>query len=781
MDTTAPAPSHLKLLDPVDPVPTPDATEVAKDEDILAEVQELEREGLQLRQMEEYAWIEAWRFYNGKHWVTWTPDGRLEEISDEAVPQIVLNFILTMVQTRLGHLIKNRPILYGLPGTQDEKARNATRLAVQAIQVYWRKLKVPKKLAEALLWMLITGKCFWKVWWDPAAGKTVARPGPLQPVIDEATGEPQLHPETGEAIQQPGKPIFAKSGELCLEVCFPHELLVDPGALDLDRAQRVLHTGYEPIGALVDGGYIDKDEAETLRNGASQDDEAAQRARRSLEGLDRVAMNDLRGKVPVKELWLKKSDRYPDGLWAIVIGNKVRKKAPIPDYYEGGHPFVEFDEIKTNSFWSTSTARQLLDVNRIINIEVSQQEHMRRVLRYKTLIPEQGNIDPDAMDERDDEVITYWAPYAPSHLKPPEYTAHAVELRNSLIAILKEIGGNWDVLSGKTQGEVRSGRQTAYLQEYAGTVLGVVAQQIEGAITSAGNKMLRIMQACLQDEQLESFVGRDRRIQSISFRGADLQGCSEIVAQPGSALPISRTERWDRIEHWMEMSWLDPKIGTKLLDLGDIDQDIWGEEEQDRLNADEMIWKLEGLTREQLQAALPESQSMALREKNVWSLRYLLRAVGIEAFAFDDHQIHIQQLRKACQKTRTYREWPRSKRALVDELVEWHAILADPNHGPIEQPLDGSYQAAPGATIPPGSVPGAPGTPPPEGMVPPGALGPERGEPSKGSPQAMQGKPPVGGGGVGTPQAHYLPETGQERAQGLPGVPRPPGPQPGRF
>jgi hypothetical protein len=766
------------------PEPAEEAGDYADEKDVLDLVKEIEKEGLQLRLREEYAWQEAWRFYLGKHWCTWNNKNELQDVDDDdEVPRIVLNFILSMVTTRLGHLIKNRPVLQGLPGTTDEKARQATRMAVQAILAYWRKLKIPKKLSYTLLWMLITGKCLMKVWWDPTAGKIVSKPGPLTPAVfpddHEMAGQPMIHPDTGEQVMQEGAPITGPTGEMMVAPCFAHETLVEPGAIDIDHAQRLLHTTYMPLGDIGRQWDIDEDELKKL-DSATQDDDNSMRSRRMLEGLEQVSGLDLKGRAPVKELWLRPSEKYPQGLYAVVVNGKVRgKPQPLPKWCEdcetGGRdlPFVEFDEIKTNSFYSTSTARQLLDVNRIINIEVSQQEHMRKVLRYKTLVPEQANIDPEAFDERDDEVVTYWAPYAPTHLRPPEVRQSDIEIRNSLIAILKEIGGNWDLLSGRVQGDVRSGRQTAYLQEYAGTVLGVVAQQIEWAITSLGNKMLKILQTCYPEPRLESFVGRDRRVQVLAFRSADLKGCAQIIVQPGSALPISRSEKWDRIEHWMEQKWLDPQIGLRLLDLGDYDTEIYGDEEQDRANADEAVWMLEALQDEQIKAAFPESKALAMKEGNFWSARYLLRVLKIEAFPFDNHPIHMRQIDRALRKTQTYKQWPPERRALADTLVEWHAKLDDPMHGPIEVALDGSNAGLGGGIPPPGSDPTKVPPPGPGGAAPtPGAQHPLA---ANGSPQSMQGHP-TGPGGIGGGTGSRLPESGQERAQGLPGVPRPPGP-----
>lgn len=745
---------------------------------ILELVKELEEDGGKLRQPEERQWQLAWRYYNGKHWGEWNEKGELVDVEDEDIPRLVLNYILHLVQTKLAHLLKSRPILQGLPGRPDERSRNATRLAVRVLEAYWRKLKLPKKLGEALLWALVCGKSFWKVYWDPTLGKEIRRMGAPKrvPKLDPTTGEPLFDSATGEPAfdEQPNPLPPVREGDLCVDVVFPHEILVDAGAMDLERASRLLHTAPKPLNEVLRrwGKALGKEGVERVRRESQLDSgEGDDATRRELESLMAAAGQSLAHRVLVKELWVR-ADPYdfPRGLRAVVIGGKVVEVGPTPRGYPE-IPFIEFDELKTNSFWSTSTARQLLDINQVINIEISQQEHVRQVLRYKTLIPEQGNIDKDAMDRTDTEIVTYWHPFKPEHLSPPNITPHAVEIRNSLIGIIKEIGGSIDVLSGNPGGDVRSGRQTAYLQEYAGVLLSLVAMLVEWSLQTFGNYALQIIQAKVKEERYESFVGRDRRVQVLHFQGADLEGCGEIIVQPSASLLMSRAEKMDRVTSWMEKGWLSPEVGLRLLDLGDFDTELYAEEEQDRQNADEMIFKLQTITKELFENSKSLAETLAKDEGNVMSERYILRALTIEAFPFDNHEIHQRQIDRTYRKTRDYLEADPWKRALADALFEWHSLLA--GGGPIETPLNPADAELPSGTE---NVPGLPPPLPSEG----GGAAPSNSEGAMdvadGTPRALKGQPPGGGAVGGGSDRPWLAESGAETADGLPSVPRPPGP-----
>lgn len=733
------------------------------------QVKSLKDAALRLRQDEERDWLHAWSYYRGKHWVTWKTDGRLVDIERADVPKIVLNFIMHVVQTRLGHLVKNKPIPVGLPASNDEDSRNATRVGEKALQAYWRKLKQHRKLAEAILWMLVTGNGFWKVFWDPGAG-----------------GDVELPPgKMADGSEIPGK---VTRGDLACEMARPHEVLFEPGATTVDETQRAIHRTFRPVMELKARfkGSANVDKIKALDPATDQ----GAATLRQLYGFEGTVPAEVHNRCEVLEVWQRPTEEYPQGLFAVFTGDGTFIAGEPIEEGLPHIPFVHFREMLTDSFYGTSTARQLIDINKILDIEFSQQEHVRKVHRPKVLMPYQANISQEAWDRTDDECVRYFHPYEPKAFTPASYNGHEVELRNALVSLMKELGGNFDILSGKAQSDVRSGRMVAYLQEYAGTILGTVAQNIEQALEDAWNIMLRILQAKLDEERTETVVGRNRRMEILSFKGADLKGVAAIIVQPGSALPMSRAEKYDRIENWMDKGWLDPQRGLKMLDLVDPDAELWAEDEMDRENADEVVFKLKNLqipaVQQARQIALmkygPALQASAMAPPPppmappgmmppgappgpgamppppmappappgspdpALLMEYeheVLRNLGIEAFEFDNHLIFVEHINRGLRKTRVYRTWPPPLRAVVDAYVDWHIILG--GSAP-DDPL--MQQAARAAGAPLRATERA-------NAVPPTSA-------------------PGGVGGVAGPISPALAESGSERSQGLPPVPAPP-------
>ncbi len=705
---------------------------------LLAEVNDFRDTALRLRKDEEKEWLLAWAYYKGRHWVTWREDRWMESEANDR-PKMVVNFIQKVVQVRLGHLIKNKPMLTGVPGNADEESRNATKTGLKVLEAYHHKLRMNRLFKQAILHMLVTGRSYLKPGWDPFAGGTYTRPNPLD----------LEHPFTG--------PL----GDLTLDLARVNEVLPEPGAVDIPTSERMVYRTFLPLAtcrrrwgsaAVQDLQPIDPNS----REGSAM--------LRQVYGFDSAVPASLNDRVEVMEVYYRRGvsraegGEYEQGLNAIIAGDRIIKAGPTPDGY-AEIPLVAFSEIETDSFYSTSVARGLIDLNKIVDVELSHQEHNRKALRPKTLIPYQAQIDPEAFDRTDDEKVEFFYPYKPEPYTPPPLPPHHLELRNAMINLIKDIGGNFDLLSGHAQSDVRSGRMVAYLQEYAGTVLGVPAENIEEASEEVGNQQLELLKEYVQEERLEAYVGQNRRMQIVNFKGADLKGMGSVRVQQGSALPTSRAEKYDRVEKWMEMKIIPGEKGMKMLNMVDPDADLYSEDEQDRQIADEVCYKFTRLGEKSLPDAQQKAAAIA-NKRNIGRVntglpplpqneRDLLRALGIEAFEFEDHQAIVDQVNKTYRKAQAYRQATPAVRSLADAFVDWHLLLEqgiDPDNPEATKAMQDARATqagppgGPGGPPPPGGPPGpGGGPPPPPGGPPPGppGHGPE------GAPEAAAGLPPV--------------------------------------
>src|SRR5512146_2494408 len=207
-------------------------TEVYLDEEaqkrLAAEVDEFCNAAAQRRRPRDIAWAIARRMVEGDQWIKAAPNPTATDklVEDVVLPgrmekwKIVANRLITGVDTRLAHVLKNKPIGVVTPETQDEEDRNAARIADEVVEYDFRFLDYQRKVAERAGPECFTvGNVFWHWYWDPLAGPEIEIPRyATDPVTGEIVTEPleidgPPDPLTGQPTSLPnpnetaGKPI----------------------------------------------------------------------------------------------------------------------------------------------------------------------------------------------------------------------------------------------------------------------------------------------------------------------------------------------------------------------------------------------------------------------------------------------------------------------------------------------------------------------------------------------------------------------------------------------
>jgi hypothetical protein len=666
------------------------------DDALVDEVTALVDDGLKKRRTFEVKWRLAHEFYEGNQWLRASDDHKLVNIKwGEKKPKVVINKMLPMVQTRIAHVLKNKPIGYVTPATPDEEDRNAARTADQALEYYYRVLDYERKLAEdAALEMFVAGTVFWKVYWDGDAGPEVEIPQyekdeeggiatfpEVEPGMDE-TGAIVMnpHPQAGQPI--PAEPIRRPRGEPALDVVKPDEIIPEAGAKRLSQANRVVHRTLKPLDSLrVAYGDEAVEGLETIDPDSDEMAGLVSAARSS-----GMTDSEISESVEVWEFWAKPhSVKWPDGLWAVVSNKKVLRKEPTPK----GHshiPFVQMTEIPTKSFWGTSSVIQAMDPQKLLNRNVSRDEYRRTMQRPKLWVPHEAGVDEDQVSNDDSEIVLHTNGYTGEYKAPPAFESdqNAMMLYQNAI---DSIGGNWGTLSGDSQSEVRSGRQAFILGEYSGTVLSGPARSIERGVKDIGNLLLKVIKEWVTEERTIQIVGNNRGIEVMHFKGSDIEGAGDYYVEPGSALPRSRAEKEQLIFNLVDRAMIDPIRASKLLSMPTDLDETTAEEQLDRDNAtleNEAFRKLALIPPEKLAIVQGMAQEKAMGSANPMDplsanpVALLLKELKIAPRPeFENNDVHLIR-HNHFRKTQDYRNLPEWAQALVDEHCDGHMPMPAP-------------------------------------------------------------------------------------------------------
>lgn len=741
--------------------PTPSFLNDEQMDNLQKDIQQLCDVAGQKRREDEIKWLLARRFISGDQWLTATKDssGR-HSINEVSLPgrmqkwKITVNRLLPGLDTRLAHVLKNKPIGVVVPETQDEEDRNAARIGNEVVEYDFRATDYEGKMAErAGPEMFTSGNVYFHWCWDPLAGPDVE----VVKYATDETGQPIVNPEfvtdpvTGEQTPHPMPgPVVAERkmlprGEASLEVVEPEELYVDPSAKSLDDAEMVVHSTLKPVAkvkALLQLIGVDPEKIEDVARPASQAKEwggSITNAAR-MSGLSQAEIAE---RAEVRVAWGKpNADKgWPDGIRAILVNRQIVYAEPTP----AGSDHIPFAHLIERSlpgkFYGTSSVIQALPLQKALNLTVSRDEYRRTVQRPKMVADYEAGLEEGSVDNEDTSIIYKNAGYTVDWLNAPTYESDPRAV-DRYISLIDDIFGNVAILMGESDGEVRSGRQAFIQGEYAGTALSGPARSIERAVKKIGAGLLKLRKANTDELRDIQIVGQNRSIEVIQFRGSDLEGAGDYYVEPGSALPMSMAQKKQMILELVDRAILDPISALKLLPMpSDLDAKM-DEDRTDRDRAQEENMLFAALTEEQIAEAdlsyqETEAQTamaspmgaMAPPPDPAARLTAILEALNLEPHPeFEKNKVHWDEHRKFC-VSKKYRMLPKAVKALIDHHRDMH--LPPPAPTPDDGPGGGGKPGEAGA------VPGAPSA-----LVPGG--------------QALVGNPEQGADMVGD-TAHGLP------------------------
>ena len=120
-------------------------------------------------------------FYRGQQWVWFNRfSGRVQTLPEPDTGdapryrvRLTSNQILPGVQGLLSQMTKTKPVISATPDSGNERDIRSAQMAEQLFEHWWRDLHLRAKLQEALLWSILGSAGYWRVTWDPFAGKSM--------------------------------------------------------------------------------------------------------------------------------------------------------------------------------------------------------------------------------------------------------------------------------------------------------------------------------------------------------------------------------------------------------------------------------------------------------------------------------------------------------------------------------------------------------------------------------------------------------------------------------
>jgi hypothetical protein len=508
----------------------------------------------------QQVWTRNMLFLSSRHWWERGRDGVYRPIKKPTwKEEPVTNLVLAFWRTYVAKLLKNRPAWTVMPSSTEPDDVHAAELADQVLEAKWQELRLARTLKLAVGWATSCGSGFLYPYWNEKSGQMVPAEVIMEvPVYDEdgeqvgteeatvllnKAGDPQLLPDGRP--DPAAEPVMVDQGDIGVRAYSGFQVRVNPEAETDEDLRWVIIAQVRTIreAALLYGKKAadivpeevddrDLDRALTAmgRMGSQEPQSPAQDHR--AEHLDKYL-----------ELHYHEapSEEYPNGRYWVCSRDVMLVE---PDDEQGlpegiWPPVAHIRDIQVpGRFYGSANVEHIVPINKQYNeINASIREHHNLMAKGKWLVPRGSGLGPGDITNAPGEVVQFNPGFAPTQAQISPLPQTIVEERNRVLSDFETVSGLHRVSMGKAPPGVSAGIAFLQLQEADDSDLGPVLDDIERAVAQLAGNVIQIIRARYTTERLIHVVGKDRRYQVRSFRGADLRGAGDVVAQSGSSFP----------------------------------------------------------------------------------------------------------------------------------------------------------------------------------------------------------------------------------------------------
>lgn len=427
------------------------------------------------------------------------------------VPRTNRNLLRNLRLTWSSRILEDRPFISAYPaepGADQMKADLANKILEFLRQQYdWDDMCF--RAAQLVQPHSCVG---WKVVWDPLRGP----PSKGVPVLDEF----------GQVVVGPdGQPVLEKVGEPLGDVSIELVTIFDFGVQATEDVESAKWCFF--------GAYKDEWDARYLLNAAGMREDPKVEEYSDVWGVKK------RG-VRVYELWWKPDYRFPEGLYAIIVGDKVVEARPFP-YEHGELPLAVWKcGSRRNSPYGSTHMDDAVPIQKNINeIVASLQAQARQIGSIKALlhpaIAEQWENGNQIIKVPDPTMAQY-----ARYLDPPNRAEVLVSSLEDNVQALFSVFGLNEMLTGAEN--IKSGtaaKSIAYLNKLDSMKMAGAARNFGKCVLRVFRQSLKLYQQYVPVPRLMQISGQAGTLGSTMFQGADLAGV-DVRLEAASAIPNYR-------------------------------------------------------------------------------------------------------------------------------------------------------------------------------------------------------------------------------------------------
>ncbi len=602
-------------------------------------------------------------FYKGNQWIFPNPvTGQIQDLNfgqgDTLQPRfkvrLTSNQIKSGVMAYIAQLTKTKPVISATPDSSDDKDLRAAQTAEALFEYWWREFHMKSKLQSALVNAQLS-QGYWKISWDPHAGKgTTFMIDPQgKPIVDPQMADLYKEELENEGLDPKDYSQTVNLGDIQIDVMPGENVILDPATSTFEDAEfAICKHAMDPAEIQARWGAVVKP------------DSAPVDAEPGLPfGIQQKQSNDK--PLPVtKDVWImyhRKTASLPQGRYVVWIEGPDKILMDTPWEFP-------FDEVPLVKFPGIERPDSPLDEPLITDARPIQKELNRtlsQIVQHKNLTIKPQMIAPvnSLQDRLTDEpgAVFQYAPVAnqkPEWREMPSLPPYVFEHLRDIQQRLDRIFNLAAVSQGNVPPNVEAGVAIDLLQEAAVDQVSPVIQRLEDSLVRAGHIMASFAAEYYIEPRLLKILGSGGTVQVKKFKNSDIAGGYSFHAEAGSGLPRTRAGRQARIEWMLTNQLIDGKQALKMLDVADT-KGLMARLEADEdmaLRENEMLMKGQPINQIAMEDAMEQiKQFMAdptadvdgdgipdSPEQKMQQAQQMMEQAAMSPFPFEDFEVHLQ-------------------------------------------------------------------------------------------------------------------------------------------
>lgn len=544
------------------------------DADLLSLTENLitrSREGHRTRS--ELDWYVNSRWYAGEPWYRQTEDGLLEWLKPEKRDRYVnTNRVFEIIEALCGHMVYD-PKADALPTSIDPDDIFRARASADLSNHLIRQTNLGGAFATVVRDVHVCGHAFIKVGWDPTIG-------PMQAIIGEKLCDvcggtrtipftdgigvpcPRCSAQGTLPVPNPEGPGVLQAiigqepmGDVFAEALHPWEVFHDTN--DLDNLNEAVHETRIPRSQawLRYARFVNLNEEELSGSEVSSGFPEM--------GIDLDPLGGIEGvssRVTVREYWAAPSQKYPDGLYGVTIGDKIITFGRLPLIHKK-IPIIAFKGYEVSgSPYPRSTVDYILPLIFVLNDLVSalraravQSVKLRMIARNDAAMrwEEKGGIGVLHFNEVPGRAV----PRALEMGAPPSDTSNLITM---LTQWINEVSGALDILRGQSPAAASdSARALAWLEDRAAMRFKGMRMRFANSLERVIRLMLETAKLFYTDGRTLSLFGSSKGAVTLRAYKLDDVSCSaDVVLDVSPDLYRSRAARMNELNEAMKVGGL---------------------------------------------------------------------------------------------------------------------------------------------------------------------------------------------------------------------------------